>query len=272
MTSSDLLLEVNNLTKVFESGLIKTSKNTAVDDVSFVIEKGEIKSLVGESGSGKTTIAKMILNLIPSTSGSIKLHGREISSYDKQDYYKCVQAIFQDPYSSYNYFYTIDRVLNMVFKLRGGTISTEEKKAEINETLKMIGLNADEVLGRYPHQLSGGQLQRFMLARILLIKPDLLIADEPTSMIDASSRAGILNLLKKIRDEKGLTILYISHDIGQAQYIADNVCIMKEGKIVEQGSSKVVFVNPQHPYSKNLLDCCPSIYSKWDMDTNKIKY
>lgn len=266
MNSENVLLKLVDTTKVYESGLIRIRTQKAVNEVSLEMKKGEILSLVGESGSGKTTIAKMVLRLIPISSGKIFLNGTDITTIQKNDYYKKVQAIFQDPYSSFNYFYSIDRVLNLAFKLRGKSVGREEKKQEITDVLKSIGINYSEVEGRYPHQLSGGQLQRFLIARILLIKPDLLIADEPTSMIDASSRAGILNLIKRLRDEVDLSVLFITHDIGQAQYIAEKVCIMKEGKIVEQGLSKDVFINPQHPYSKNLLSSVPSLYRIWDMD------
>ncbi|MFW9996517.1 MAG: ABC transporter ATP-binding protein [Candidatus Odinarchaeota archaeon] len=269
MGPNGTFLEINSVTKIFESGLVRTTRHTAVDQVSFNMQRRDILALVGESGSGKTTIAKLILRLISLTAGKILLAGKDIYSYNSlRDYYKHVQVIFQDPYSSFNYIYTIDRVLDLAFNLRGEKIPVKEKKREINDTLAKIGINADEVTGRYPHQLSGGQLQRFLLARILIIKPGLLIADEPTSMIDASSRAGILNLLKDLREDEGLSILFITHDIGQAQYIADNVCIMKEGKVVEQGRSKEVFTNPKHPYSQNLLASVPSIYRKWDLESN----
>ena len=270
MTSSDVLLEVDKISKMFESGLLRITKNKAVNNVSFKIKKGEILSLVGESGSGKTTVAKIILRLIPPSEGKILFKGREIYAINKMNYYQNVQAIFQDPYSSFNFFYTIDRVLDKACNLKRDKISGNAKKKLIVDTLAQIGINADEVFGRYPHQLSGGQLQRFLIARILLIKPDILIADEPTSMIDASSRAGILNLIKDLREDEGLTVLFITHDIGQAQYIADSVCIMKEGGIVEQGPSKSVFIDPQHPYSRSLLASVPSIFRKWDMESNSL--
>jgi len=311
------LLEVEKLTKIYSSGLIRSSSTLGANDVSFKINQGKIVSLVGESGSGKSTVANMILRLIKPTNGQIYLNGTNITKIKKRDYYKQVQVIFQDPFSSFNYFYKIDRVLRrainfhihwisrnkkkqiikdtldklkkvilsesfvfepkqiipdtlnklkrITIKFLGGLISRKEKKQIIMDTLARIGINAKEVLGRYPHQVSGGQLQRFLLARILLIKPILLIADEPTSMIDASSRADILNLLKLLRKDEGFSVLFISHDIGQAQYLSDQVLVMKKGIVVERGLTKDVFLHPTHPYTKNLLASVPSLYRKWDL-------
>jgi len=265
MIENKELLEVDKLTKIYTSGLIRPTKVVGAKDVSFKINKGEILSLVGESGSGKTTVANMILRLIQPTSGLIYFNGKDINTIRLQDYYKLVQIIFQDPYSSFNYFYKVDRVLNKAIDFRYGKISNSDKKNLIENVFKEIGINAKEVLGRYPYQISGGQLQRFLLARILLIKPNLLIADEPTSMIDASSRAGILNLLEMIRKKEGLSVIFITHDIGQAQYISDRVLVMQKGLVVEKGPTKDVFLNPTHPYTKNLLASVPSLYRQWDL-------
>jgi len=264
--SEDVLLKVENLTKIYSSGLIKTTETIGAKDVSFTLGDGEILSVVGESGSGKSTISNMILRLIVPTSGSIFLNGQDILKIKAHDYYKQVQVVFQDPYSSFNYFYKVERVLRKAIKYRIGHLSYSEELKVIRNTLSHVGINADEVLGRYPHQLSGGQLQRFLLARILLIKPDLLIADEPTTMIDASSRADILNLLDMLRKEEGFSVLFITHDIGQAQYISDQVLVMKEGFIVEKGATKEVFLRPKHPYTQNLLASVPSLYRMWKLE------
>lgn len=265
MIENKELLEVDKLTKIYTSGLIRPTKVVGAKDISFKINKGEILSLVGESGSGKTTVANMILRLIQPTSGLIYFNGKDINTIRLQDYYKLVQIIFQDPYSSFNYFYKVDRVLNKAIDFRYGKISNSDKKNLIENVFEQIGINTEEVLGRYPYQISGGQLQRFLLARILLIRPNLLIADEPTSMIDASSRAGILNLLEMIRKKEGLSVIFITHDIGQAQYISDRVLVMQKGLVVEKGPTKDVFLNPTHPYTKNLLASVPSLYRQWDL-------
>jgi peptide/nickel transport system ATP-binding protein len=264
MNANEVLLQCKDLTKIYASGLIRTKSVVGAKNVTFDIKRGEIVSLVGESGSGKTTVAKMILRLIEPTSGDVFFNGMNTLSYDKQDYYRRVQAIFQDPYSAFNPFYKIDRVLDKAFGLRNDHASSNERKEITESTLKSIGLNPDEVLGRYPHQLSGGQMQRILVARSLVIGSELLIADEPTSMIDASTRAGILNLLLDLKREKGLSVLFITHDIGQAQYLSDRIVVMKKGEIVEQGPVDEVFVNPKHPYTKELLASVPRLYEKWE--------
>ena len=255
------LLQINELETHFftPEGVVK-----AVNGVTYDVQAGETLGLVGESGSGKSTTANIILRLLSPTSGRIFLKGRDISEIQTKDYYKQVQVVFQDPYGSFNLFYPIDRVLNQAFNLVDEKYSSTERKEIIRDTLSKIGMNADEVLGRFPHQLSGGQLQRFLIARCLIIKPQLLVADEPTSMIDASSRAGILNLLLDLKEKEGLSILFITHDIAQAQYLSDKVMVMQKGQIVEQGLAEEVFGNPQHPYTRALLDSVPSLKKTWD--------
>lgn len=270
MKGKKVLLKCKKLTKRYISGYIRTTSVVGAKNVSFDVKKGEIVSLVGESGSGKTTVAKMILRLINPTSGHIYLDGKDAFSYDKRDYYKKVQVIFQDPYSAYNLFYKIDRVLDKAFYLRGDSPSPDKRKGIIEPTLRSIGLRPEEVLGRYPHQLSGGQLQRFLVARALIIGSELLIADEPTSMIDASSRAGILNLLLRLRKEKKLSVLFITHDIGQAQYISDRIIVMRKGELVETGPSEKVFTHPTHPYTKELFASVPKLYEKWELRAENI--
>ena len=262
------ILKIQDLSKIYTSGLIRTNETIAVKDASFNLYDGEIISLVGESGSGKSTIANMILRFIQPTNGKIFYVGKEIHKIPTKDYYKEVQGIFQDPYSSFNYFYRIDHMLTQAlkFSLKGIT----NKRKELESALSIVGLNTGDILGRFPHQISGGQLQRVLIARALLFKPKLIIADEPTSMIDSSSRADILNLFRELKEGKNYTenmsIIFITHDIGQAQYISDRVIVMKEGSIVEEGPTKEVFLNPCQPYTQNLLGCCPSIYRKWEFD------
>jgi peptide/nickel transport system ATP-binding protein len=264
MNANEVLLQCEDLTKIYASGLIRTKSVVGAKNVTFDMKREEIVSLVGESGSGKSTVAKMILRLIEPTSGDILFNGVDILSYDIRDYYRQVQAIFQDPYSAFNPFYKIDRVLDKAFGLRKDHPSSNDREGISESTLKSIGLNPDEVLGRYPHQLSGGQMQRILVARSLIIGSELLIADEPTSMIDASTRAGILNLLLNLKREKGLSVLFITHDIGQAQYLSDRIVVMNKGEIVEQGSVDEVFLKPKHPYTKELLASVPRLYEKWE--------
>lgn len=265
MSKEASILRFDGVSKIFTSGLIKVSKTTAVNDVSFEIKEGEILSLVGESGSGKSTIANMILRIIKPNLGQIYINDQEIEKIPINDYYKQVQMVFQDPFSSFNYFYKVDRVLHQAVNFHyGKKISDTERTKHIHNALKLVSLNPEEVLGRYPHQLSGGQLQRFLLARILIIEPSVLIADEPTSMVDACARAEILNLLKRLRKEINISIIFITHDIGQAQFISDRVIVMENGLLVEQGPTKKVFLDPQHRYTQNLLASVPSLYRKWN--------
>jgi peptide/nickel transport system ATP-binding protein len=203
----ETILQCENLTKIFVSGLIRTKSIVAVKNVTFDVKKGEIVALVGQSGSGKTTVAKMILRLIEPTSGQIIFNGKNALSYDKREYYRRIQAIVQDPYSAYNPFYKVDRVLEEVFSLYENSPSPDERREIIHSTLERIGINPEEILGRYPHQLSGGQLQRFLIARPLMINSELVVADEATSMLDASTRAGILNLLLSLKQNEKISVL-----------------------------------------------------------------
>jgi peptide/nickel transport system ATP-binding protein len=264
MVNKEIVLKCENLTKIYTSGLVRIKTVLGAKNVTFDIRKGEIVALAGESGSGKSTIAKMVLRLIEPTSGNIILNGRNIGSYNIREYYKQVQAVFQDPYSAFNPFYKVDHVIDRAFGLREDNLDSCERRDIIESTFMSIGLNPIEVLGRYPHELSGGQMQRLLIGRSLLIGSQLLIADEPTSMIDASTRAGVLNLLLSLKQEKDMSVLFITHDIGQAQYVSERVLIMKEGEIVEQGSVNDVFTRPKHQYTQELLAAVPSLYEKWD--------
>ncbi len=262
---SDVLLGVKNVTKAYISGyLVKAGLFEAVKKVSFDVKKEEIVSLVGESGSGKTTVARMILRLVKPTKGHIMFHGKDIFSLNKVEYWKNVQGIFQDPYSSFNPFYRVNRLLDITFK-RLVKVPSESKREKIVESaLKTVGLSANEVLGRYPHELSGGQRQRLMLARGLIINPKVLIMDEPTSMIDASSRIGVLNLIRDLK-KKGKSIIFITHDIGQAYYLSDTTVVMYKGEIAEKGPIEEVFFHSKHPYVKRLLADVPRLDKKWDL-------
>lgn len=262
------VLRGENVTKVFGYGKTRT---LAVDSVNFDFHEGEVISIVGESGSGKTTIARMILGLIAVTDGTIYFNGepRDISSgKKKREYWKNIQAVFQDPFASYNMFHKIDAVLLDCINMTGGKdLSDEEKEAKMTEACSFVNLKYQELTNKYPFELSGGQMQRLMIARIFLLRPKILIADEPTSMVDACSRATILDMLMKLRDEIGMTIVFITHDLGLAYYVSDSVYIMEHGRIVESGDAEEVIVHPKEDYTKRLLSDVPKIYSEWDLST-----
>jgi peptide/nickel transport system ATP-binding protein len=263
-----LCLSGKGLTKVFGLGRQKT---VAVDHVDFNFYEGEIISIVGESGSGKTTLAKMLLGLISTTEGDIYFQGqkRDISTQKKkQEYWKNIQAIFQDPFSSYNIFRKIDSVLLDCIHMRGGRkLPHDEKVQMMAKACSFVNLKFDELTNKYPFELSGGQMQRLMIARIFLLMPKILIADEPTSMIDACSRATILDMLMLLRKETGMTLIFITHDIGLAYYVSDSVYIMEHGKIVESGSADAVILRPKEPYTRRLINDVPKIYEEWDLST-----
>jgi len=264
----NLILSTKGLTKVFGFGRQKT---LAVDRVDMDLYQGEVVSLVGESGSGKTTLAKMLLGLLNPTEGDIYFQGkmRDISSHKKkQEYWKNIQAIFQDPFSAYNTFHKIDAVLLDCIRMRGGGKFPKEKKVELmTEACSFVNLKFAELTNKYPFELSGGQMQRLMIARIFLLKPKILLADEPTSMIDACSRATILDYLMLLRNEVGMTVIFITHDIGLAYYVSDKVFIMEQGKIVESGSADEVILHPRAPYTQRLINDVPKIYEEWDLST-----
>jgi len=261
-----LCLSGAGLTKVFGFGRQKT---LAVDHVDFNFYEGEIISIVGESGSGKTTLAKMLLGLISSTEGEVSFQGqkRDISTQrKKQEYWKNIQAIFQDPYSSYNMFNKIDSVLLDCIQMRGGgRLSHAEKVELMSEACRFVNLKFEELTNKYPFELSGGQMQRLMIARIFLLKPKILLADEPTSMIDACSRSTILGMLMKLNIEIGMTLIFITHDIGLAYYVSDNIYIMEHGKFVESGSPDEVILHPKESYTQRLINDVPKLHEEWDL-------
>jgi len=260
-----MLLEVKNLRKVFTVGLIKRREIVAVNNVSFQVKPGEFLSLVGESGSGKTTTARMVLKLLRPTSGSIIFEGRDVSGLRRLEelraYWKQVHGIFQDPYASFNPLHKIDRVLHQVFTLMED--SGVDRESMIKEALREVGLRPEDVLGRYPHELSGGQRQRIMVARCYLLRPKVILADEPISMIDASTRASILQLFSKLREEYKTSVMFITHDLGLAFYVSDGILIMYKGSLVEEGSPYEVMEHPQDPYTKRLREDVPLLYRKW---------
>lgn len=264
----DSVLRGEGITKVFGYGKNRT---VAVDKVDFDFHAGEVISIVGESGSGKTTVAKMILGLIAVTEGDMYFNGnlRDISTHrKKKDYWRGIQAVFQDPFASFNIFNKIDDLLLDCINMMGKKhLSMDEKIELMTEACSFVNLKYAELTNKYPFELSGGQMQRLMIARIFLLQPKILIADEPTSMVDACSRATILDMLLKLRDEIDMTIVFITHDIGLAYYVSDTVYIMEHGKFVESGSADKVILTPQAEYTKRLINDVPKIHEEWDLNT-----
>lgn len=261
-------LTVKNLSKVFNVGFFSRKRIEAVKNVSFEIGEREIVSLVGESGSGKTTTAKMILRLLPPTSGDIVFDGKDIwkdlkDKEELKDFRRKVHAVFQDPFASYNPFYPVERTLWQAVNLLEKKPSNKKECLEIiKESLFKVGIDPKDVLGKYPHQISGGQKQRIMIARCWILKPLLIVADEPTSMIDASCRGGIIKLLMELREERGTSIIFITHDLGLAYYVSDRIFVMKDGCIVEHGHTDKIVLEPAHDYTKTLVASIPKLYRK----------
>ncbi len=261
MTTKNLL-EFDNVTMAFGGNKRNPDDVVALEDLSLVIEadKPSIIAIAGESGSGKTTLARLGLGMIKPTGGRVIYKGQDLwalSNRERRDYRREVQAIFQDPFAVYNPFYTIDRLLLTpirTFKLADNRAQARELMVD---ALTKVGLRADEVLGRYPHQLSGGQRQRIVVARSLLLQPKIIVADEPVSMIDASLRANILTKLKQLRDEFGISLLYITHDLATAHQISDKIFVLYRGRVVEVGDASTVIQHPQHPYTQLLVSSIP---------------
>jgi len=252
------VLEVSELTRVFGHG---QDAVTAVDHASFSVGEGEVVALVGESGSGKSTLARLLLRLLEPTSGTFTLRGTDVTRLRGRRlkaYWREVQAVFQDPFSSFNQFFTIRRLLDASMGVLERPLSGGSRRERLEEAMGYVGLNLD-VLDKRPHQLSGGERQRVMLARALMLRPRLLVADEPTSMLDASLRANILNLIADIRGRYQMSVLFITHDLGQASYIGDRLLVMCGGQLVEQGETDRVLWDPQHEYTRRLLADVPRL-------------
>jgi peptide/nickel transport system ATP-binding protein len=257
------LLEARHVTKVFGGGRFsKTPGMVALDDFSFLVdaEPPTITAIVGESGSGKTTLARLLLGLATPTSGEVLYRGRDLqhlSGEERRRFLRDVQVIFQDPYEVYNPFYKVDHVLETPIKKFHLAPSREKARQLMEETLNAVGLRPEETLGRHPHQLSGGQRQRVMVARALLLQPRLIIADEPVSMVDASLRATILESLRQLHLNFGISLLYITHDLTTAYQISQNILVMYRGEVAEAGDVDLVVKQPQHPYTRLLIHSIP---------------
>jgi oligopeptide/dipeptide ABC transporter ATP-binding protein len=257
------LLEARQVTKTFGGGVLhRGSVTVALRDFSLDIdnEPPSITAIVGESGSGKTTLARVLLGLTPPTSGEVLYRGTDLRRLDaeaRRQFLHDVQVIFQDPYEVYNPFYKIDHVLETPVRNFRLAASREKARDLIAETLGAVGLRPEETLGRYPHQLSGGQRQRVMVARALLLRPRLIIADEPVSMVDASLRATILDSLRTLNRQFGISLIYITHDLTTAYQISQNIIVLYRGSVAEAGDVRLVVKDPQHPYTRLLVGSIP---------------
>jgi len=257
------LVELRNVTKVYGGGGALNKRSvTALDSFSYSIQSqpATITAIVGESGSGKSTMANMLLGLERPSSGEVLYKGKNIWKFNRSErrtFRREVQAIFQDPYGVYNSFYKVDHVLTTPVAKFKMAKSNDETDELIKNALLAVGLRPEDTLGRYPHQLSGGQRQRTMIARTLLLRPRVIIADEPVSMVDASLRVTILASLLKLKNEFGISLLYITHDLATAYQISDHIIVLNKGKVVEQGDPEQVVKHPQHPYTKLLISSIP---------------
>lgn len=253
------LLELDHVTRTFTRGpLFGREPFNAVEDVSFRldVQRPEIFAVIGESGSGKTTLSRMMLKLVVPTSGSVRFRGKDLTDIHGREqrlqFMKEVQPIFQNPFGAFNPLTKVDRYLFATAKCFTTSDAVAGIDERVDNSLRRVGLSLEEVNGRYPHELSGGQLQRIAIARALISRPALLIADEPVSMVDASLRMEIVNLFRTLRDDLKVSIVYITHDLATAWYISDRIIIMQNGQVVEQGDARKVLAAPEHPYSRLL--------------------
>ncbi|MDH5915355.1 ATP-binding cassette domain-containing protein [Vibrio splendidus] len=259
---SQPIFQVKNLVKEFTvgGGFGKEEIFRALHGVSFDLHAGKTLALVGESGCGKSTCARLMTKVYPATEGEILFNGREISTLksrkDILDYRSRVQMIFQDPFGSLNPTHTIEHHLTRPLKIHKQVATKQALTERLKELLTLVELPI-ETLTKYPHELSGGQRQRVNLARALAVGAEVILADEPTSMLDVSIRLGVLNLMQKMKKELGIGFLYITHDLATAHYIAEETAVMYKGQIVEWGSTQSILTNPQHPYTKLLISAVP---------------
>lgn len=264
--SDDIILEVRNLKKYFRAGRPGWFSRRedfvhAVDDVELQLQRGEVIALVGESGCGKSTFSLTLMGLEEATEGTILFEGRDITHVDDKErklIRQRIQMIFQDPYESLNPTQTIEEIVTEPLQVHGLSPALDERRERVRRALEDAGLKpAEDYLRRFPHQLSGGQRQRVVIASALVLEPHLLLADEPVSMLDVSIRAEIINLLADLRKARGISVIFITHDLGTVGYFADRVAVMYLGRIVEIGSMQEVLKNPQHPYTQALLSVIP---------------
>lgn len=268
------LLEIRNAAKVYGGGFWEGGKQVvALQNFNLTIPEkpAKIVTIAGESGSGKTTLVGLVIGWITLTSGEILYKGRNVHTMSRQEilaYRRQVQAVFQDPYAVYNPFYRVRHIFDMVIKNFKLTRSKAEARDLIEDALNVVGLRGEEVLEKYPHQLSGGQRQRMMVARAYLLKPDLIVADEPVSAVDASLRAMILDIMIRLRDERNISFLYITHDLSTAYQVGDEIFMLYQGAVAETGDTVKVIENPKHPYVQELIGSIPVPDPEQKWDTN----
>ncbi|MCL1840328.1 MAG: ABC transporter ATP-binding protein [Propionibacteriaceae bacterium] len=250
------------LTKLFRTGMVRRTKSVhALEDFSVELHRCEVVALVGESGSGKSTVARLLAQILPPTAGTIELNGTPVhvrTGRQLRAYCHEVQMIFQDPFASLNVIHTVRYILGRAVRIHHPKLSGAQRTAMIEQLLEQVKLTpASAFIDKFPHELSGGQRQRVSIARGLAASPQVLLADEPISMLDVSMRLGILNLLRELRDDLGLAVLYITHDIASARYFADRTIVLYAGRIVERGDSETVTQRPAHPYTRLLVASAP---------------
>lgn len=267
---AEKLLEIQNVSKIFRiGGMLMGKKLVAVDDVTLDIDAGKpvILSIVGESGCGKSTLCKMILRLHNPDMGDIKLLGKAYSdkkSYDSKQFKLDVQPIFQNPFETFSARKTVDTYLFNT-ALRLGICKTRaEAEKLVDETLRNVGLSLEVVKGKYPTQFSGGELQRVSIARALITRPKLIIADEPVAAIDASMKMNIVNLFKDLKEKYNVSFIYITHDLSTAYYVSDYIATLYRGSLIEYGPAKEIMDKPAHPYTELLMNAVPRVGEKWD--------
>ncbi|TMU88077.1 ATP-binding cassette domain-containing protein [Bacillus sp. BHET2] len=255
---AEKLLEIKNLKQYFNPG--KPNMVKAVDDISFDIYKGETLGLVGESGCGKSTTGRTIIRLYDATDGQVLFNGEDVhgkkSRSQLKKFNRKMQMIFQDPYASLNPRMKVADIIAEGIDIHGLATSKQERINKVHELLETVGLNKEHA-GRYPHEFSGGQRQRIGIARALAVDPDFIIADEPISALDVSIQAQVVNLMQELQKEKGLTYLFIAHDLSMVKYISDRIGVMYYGKLVELTTSEALYKNPLHPYTQSLLSAIP---------------
>jgi peptide/nickel transport system ATP-binding protein len=268
VAQSEPLLETIGLTRHFRlGGLFSRKVLHAVDDVDCSIDEQEIVALVGESGSGKTTVARLLAKLYKPTKGEIRYHGRSIQGLrrrrDSLWYRRQVPIVFQDPFSSMHPVFRVSHSVLRQLKVHRKELDRAGRQREAERVFEIVGLTpAAEMLNRYPHELSGGQRQRVGFAQALAVNPSLILADEPVSMLDVSIRVGLLNLMVRLREQEHVSILYVTHDLASARYIADRVLVMYAGHLVESGPTETVLTRPKHPYTQLLLSAIPNIHAR----------
>jgi oligopeptide/dipeptide ABC transporter ATP-binding protein len=257
------LLRVERMSRHFKIGNAVSRKSLhAVDDATFTVGERQIVAVAGESGSGKSTLARVLAKIYAPTSGEIYFQGKPVSKMRSRRarlaYSRQVPMVFQDPFSSINPVFRVSHGVMRALKLHRPELNREQRYAEAVRVFEVVGLNpGSEVLQRYPHELSGGQRQRVGFAQALAMRPKLILADEPVSMLDVSIRIGLLNVMAKLRDTEGVSILYITHDLASARYVSDRLIVMYAGNIVETGPVEEVLANPRHPYTELLLAAAP---------------